>query len=906
MSDKRQAPSPDAAWLRNAGGDATADPSALLALDAGGRLVGWNPAAAQLWGYAPEEVVGRAATCLFAQASADGGAAAQPLPDRLPRKRDRATLCLRRDGSTFPAHLRVAVQQDPTGNGIGFAIAVEPVAPGGDAARRTEAFEQLPLALLIVDATGRCTDANAAASRLLGTSADQLRGEALDEGIRAALAGRDTATAAGATLIDTIALSNGMQACILRDGSHGPGSEIYRDNLVAIVESTQDAIIGKNAAGLITSWNRGAESIFGYRADEVLGTSIMRLVPDDRRPEQASIMDRVLRGEHLTDIETVRQTRDGRLIDVAITTCPMRDARGQIIGISKILRDITAQRQREREITRLSKLYAALSQVNQAIVWSTSREDLLQRVCKALVEHGGFGMAWIGVHDAASPRLLPVAQSGDRYGYLQGIDVFTDERPEGQGPAGQVFRSGQPYICNDFRNDPTLQPWRARLERQGLRSSATFPVRAHGEVWATLSVYSERSDFFHDREIDLLAEAATDLSFALDNFEREETRQRAEQNVRNEVQFSESMIESMPGIVYFYDADGRFIRWNRNFEKVSGYTSDEIRRMHPLDFFAGSDKALLESRIAEVMEQGESSVEADFLAKDGTKTPYYFTGRRVLFSEKPCLVGVGIDISAREQATVERAKRLRAEAADQVKSAFLATMSHELRTPLNSIIGFTGILRQGLAGPLNAEQSKQLDMVRNSAQHLLALVNDVLDISKIEAGQLDINWAAFDVVRSINRCVELMRPQTQARHLTLETRIAPGLGEVEGDERRFEQILLNLLSNAIKFTEHGGISVVAELAEDPEAFAGATLPPAIRLRVSDTGIGIQPEHLPSLFKPFRQIDSGLDRVHEGTGLGLAICRRLAGLMGGTIGVESQWGSGSTFTVTLPLRRSSNP
>ena len=249
-----------------------------------------------------------------------------------------------------------------------------------------------------------------------------------------------------------------------------------------------------------------------------------------------------------------------------------------------------------------------------------------------------------------------------------------------------------------------------------------------------------------------------------------------------------------------------------------------------------------------------------------------------------------------EQRVAERTADLdvakdRAESADRLKSAFLATMSHELRTPLNSIIGFTGILLQNLVGPLNEEQNKQLKMVQGSAHHLLNLINDVLDISKIEAGQLEIVSKPFDMRQAIQTVVETIAPSAEKRGLELISSIAPQVGIITSDKRRVEQILLNLLNNAVKFTEHGEVRL--ECAIEKEWLV---------TRVIDTGIGIQQKDLDLLFKPFQQVDTGITRNHEGTGLGLSICKRLVEILGGKIWVESQWGQGSSFTFTLPFER----
>lgn len=226
---------------------------------------------------------------------------------------------------------------------------------------------------------------------------------------------------------------------------------------------------------------------------------------------------------------------------------------------------------------------------------------------------------------------------------------------------------------------------------------------------------------------------------------------------------------------------------------------------------------------------------------------------------------------------------------DRLKSEFLATMSHELRTPLNSIIGFSAILKQGMAGAVNPEQLKQLEMVHGSARHLLGLINDLLDVSRIEAGRVELfleQVSIGDVLQDVERT---LAPMVAAKHLTYATEAAANLPAIVTDRKRLYQIVLNLANNAVKFTEKGSVRIAVQAESD-----------RVRVAIHDTGIGIRSENIARLFEAFRQVDGSARRVYEGTGLGLFLVKKLLALLGGTVDAASEFGRGSTFTITLPI------
>jgi signal transduction histidine kinase len=232
---------------------------------------------------------------------------------------------------------------------------------------------------------------------------------------------------------------------------------------------------------------------------------------------------------------------------------------------------------------------------------------------------------------------------------------------------------------------------------------------------------------------------------------------------------------------------------------------------------------------------------------------------------------------------------IRLQEMDRLKSVFLASMSHELRTPLNSILGFTNIILQGMTGEINADQKKQLTHVKKNADHLLSLINDLLDISKIEAGKVELSMKEFNLNDVVQEVVEPLAPAASQNGLALVTQVPQGI-TLFSDMRRIKQVLINFVSNAIKFTDQGSVTITAGVQSDSN----------LEIRVLDTGVGIKKEDMAKLFLPFQQAGMSLTEKHKGTGLGLYLTKKIADLLGGDVSARSEYGRGSEFIFTMPL------
>jgi len=355
------------------------------------------------------------------------------------------------------------------------------------------------------------------------------------------------------------------------------------------------------------------------------------------------------------------------------------------------------------------------------------------------------------------------------------------------------------------------------------------------------------------------------------------------------------LVDSTASPIVAVDTRGRISEWNRAMAELTGLDKDSASVVDFDDLFGviGSTEpgALEVRRTVQSVSSGESD-SAETLVNVGTPP------RRVAFLVTPRLeadgtrgaVLVGHDITSRLEAERMRTENVALARSARLKDEFLAGMSHELRTPLNAIIGLSSVLGRRTFGELSAKQSEYVEQIGVSGQHLLGLINDVLDLARLDADKVELDVGSCDVAEVVGEALDLVRPVAAQRGVSVTEGPPAGSHVVFADRRRLLQVLVNLVSNAAKFTERGG-SLGVEVEDRGDRLA---------VTVWDTGVGIDPEKHHLLFQPFLQVDGSLSREQEGTGLGLAIAAKLVALHDGTISVESRPGRGSRFTVSLPL------
>jgi PAS domain S-box-containing protein len=353
----------------------------------------------------------------------------------------------------------------------------------------------------------------------------------------------------------------------------------------------------------------------------------------------------------------------------------------------------------------------------------------------------------------------------------------------------------------------------------------------------------------------------------------------------------EDTFDAITELISIHDSDGRIIRANRAYGQMAGMSLAELVGRPFYEIFPKTDspddlcKEAVNSGMSAIKEIKIDSIGKTFSVR---MYPKLDDKGKYLYS-----VHIMLDITQRKKMIEAEIMKETAEAANKAKSDFLAGMSHEFRTPLNAIIGFSELMATGLSGPLTDQQKEHVTDIFTSGQHLLSLVNDILDLSKVEAGKMELEMNEFNIKRLVETSIALFKEKAYKQNLQMTFEIAQGLETMIVDERKIKQVLFNLVGNAVKFTPAGGIiKVEVTLADDKEF---------LKYSVHDTGIGISTEDQTKLFKPFEQIDTRLTRKYKGTGLGLSLCKQLVELHGGRIWVESEAGKGSNFIFVIPMR-----
>jgi diguanylate cyclase (GGDEF)-like protein/PAS domain S-box-containing protein len=410
---------------------------------------------------------------------------------------------------------------------------------------------------------------------------------------------------------------------VAHDITQRKNMELRAQQYEKIVQSSLDAIISQDLNGIITSWNEGAEKIFGYSAEEMIGTSIITLVPAERISEEQEILARIAQGQRVESYDTTRLHKSGKTIHVSVTLSPILDQEYNIIGASKVARDISERIQANHHIKRITQLYKALTEINQAIVRIEREDELFPLVCRCAIEFGGLNMAWVGQLNTQTLEIKPVAMYGDHLEYLDGLYISADEHIlEGQGPAGISLRDNKLVVCNDIINDDMVLAWKNRIITSGWNAICTSPISRGGNPFAVLCVYHSEIGAFDHEIIALINEMSIDISFALDNFDREVKRKVAEESQK----LAASVYATSGEAIVITSASRTVIDVNPAFCEITGYAKEEIQGKQT-DILRSLEHApgIYESMIEHVSKHDKWQGEIFAQRKNGETFPVWLT-----------------------------------------------------------------------------------------------------------------------------------------------------------------------------------------------------------------------------------------------------------------------------------------
>ncbi|MDE3245133.1 MAG: PAS domain S-box protein, partial [Acidobacteriota bacterium] len=596
-------------------------------------------------------------------------------------------------------------------------------------------------------------------------------------------------------------------------------SRAASQKLALHVEGSPLGVIEWGTDFRVARWNPAAERIFGFTAQEALGQHALFIVPDSFRASGTGIMANLVKGvggQYSTN-ENLR--KDGSIITCEWHNTPLIDAGGRVVGVASQVQDITSRKAAEARIQRLTQLYLALSQCNQAIVRATDEGRLFAEVCRGAVLFGGMKMAWIGLADAATGRVVPVASFGDELGFLEGIEISLDaEDPRGRGPTGTAIREDRPSWCQDFRNDPATVPWHERGARSGWRASAALPLHRNGRVAGGLMLYSGEVNAFDEDARRLLMEMTEDISHAMDTFEAEAQRKRAEAALQESEWRYRTLAEWTPE-PFCVHRDGKFIYVNPAAVSMFGAASARellgqpiLDRIHP-DF-----RPIVLDRLKQAPSLGGRVplIEEKFLKLDGTEIDVEVQATFIDYDGAPAVHVAIRDITQRKQTD----EALRASLRE--KESLLREIHHRVKNNLQVI---TSLLR------LEAGRSQQpgtrsvLQEMQNRIRSMALLHESLYRSENLE--QVDLPAYIKQLTTHLFRSM-LAKPGS----IQLELELAPvslPLEQAVPCGLLVNELVSNCLKHGFPDGREGKVRIELQALADGQS---------IRLRVGDTGVGL--------------------------------------------------------------------